>query len=277
MEKQCTKCKEYKPYSAFSRDTRRPDGLQYNCKACFSVYKKRYTREGPARAKSVPTIGSTRKCKTCNVFKPFEEFDICPNPEAGLRTSCRDCRRGIPHACVSCKTVFNNANRMRKDSSRFYRKCVECLIRDGYFVRGWIEVTKNGELNLCIWCHNILTKENRTTAKRRGTQPINMCKSCIYRQRKDSLTGELLAKHNERIAAWRKANPDKVAAMPKSKKKYTARVKREAQLNGTFCSDRYTKTQIKRQHGNVELPISLVRAKSFQLLINRRLNNDQEN
>jgi DNA-nicking Smr family endonuclease len=36
--KQCTKCKEFKELDQFSKDSKRKDGLQYNCKQCNKSY-----------------------------------------------------------------------------------------------------------------------------------------------------------------------------------------------------------------------------------------------
>lgn len=45
-EKKCTKCKEIKPITEFSKNKGAPDGLQYHCKECQSkasmkLYRKK--------------------------------------------------------------------------------------------------------------------------------------------------------------------------------------------------------------------------------------------
>ena len=43
--KRCTKCQEMKPFSEFSKNSRRPDGLVYWCKVCVNEYARIYRLE----------------------------------------------------------------------------------------------------------------------------------------------------------------------------------------------------------------------------------------
>lgn len=45
--KTCTKCRESKPLSAFSRNRHAPDGLQWHCKTCMGAVSKRWQQRHP--------------------------------------------------------------------------------------------------------------------------------------------------------------------------------------------------------------------------------------
>lgn len=49
--KQCTKCKEIKPVSAFSKNRERSDGYSSQCKVCMSAYLKNYRELHPEARK----------------------------------------------------------------------------------------------------------------------------------------------------------------------------------------------------------------------------------
>jgi len=42
MEKRCSKCKEVKPITEFSKKKSNPDGYQSTCKPCSAIYDKQY-------------------------------------------------------------------------------------------------------------------------------------------------------------------------------------------------------------------------------------------
>jgi len=45
MAKRCTKCKDIKDYTQFSKCKRNPDGYQYHCKTCNNADNKRFRDE----------------------------------------------------------------------------------------------------------------------------------------------------------------------------------------------------------------------------------------
>ena len=45
--KTCRICNETKPLSAFSKDSSKPDGLCFKCKACMRAYQIELRRSGP--------------------------------------------------------------------------------------------------------------------------------------------------------------------------------------------------------------------------------------
>ncbi|UJQ86857.1 endonuclease VII [Arthrobacter phage Reedo] len=42
--KDCSRCQEFKPLSAFGPDARRPDGLAYSCRVCENARKREARR-----------------------------------------------------------------------------------------------------------------------------------------------------------------------------------------------------------------------------------------
>ena len=47
--KACSKCGEEKPFSEFSREPRRPCGIQAHCKACKAAYSRAYRKANPEK------------------------------------------------------------------------------------------------------------------------------------------------------------------------------------------------------------------------------------
>ena len=64
--KQCSKCKETKPVSEYTKSKDKPDGLRYRCKFCIKQYcadhkekKKQYNKQ--YRAKNIEKIKEKKK------------------------------------------------------------------------------------------------------------------------------------------------------------------------------------------------------------------------
>ena len=47
--KQCTKCKDIKPHSEFSKDSRSSSGLLPRCKECMREYKRNWSKNNPEK------------------------------------------------------------------------------------------------------------------------------------------------------------------------------------------------------------------------------------
>ena len=80
ITKQCTKCKQIKPLSEFSKHHVTKDGYQYNCKTCFSKYHKEYhqTEHGKeVNRKAVQRYYQTKKGKFAKKnfrFRHYEQY-----------------------------------------------------------------------------------------------------------------------------------------------------------------------------------------------------------
>lgn len=118
--KQCTKCKEIKPFSEFGKDRNRGEhGLTYQCKACRNPQAKKWRDENPEKVK---LINKESKAKR------KEYYD---NPERKLKYRSLELKRafGLTHedyekmlaeqngVCKICKRyrTASNKNHMAID------------------------------------------------------------------------------------------------------------------------------------------------------------------
>jgi hypothetical protein len=83
IEKQCGRCREFLPATAFNVDRAQPDGLHGYCKPC-----RRETRRARANVE-------TKCCSTCGELKPVAAFAWRPDSPDGLQYNCRECSAEI--------------------------------------------------------------------------------------------------------------------------------------------------------------------------------------
>lgn len=102
--KTCTKCKECKPYTQFSK-IKSSDGLRGQCKACQVMMNREWRlRDASVRANSErkSAIANARlcgmkPCKACEQIKPFAEF----RKKSGIdkyESCCKECSRAAARA-----------------------------------------------------------------------------------------------------------------------------------------------------------------------------------
>ncbi|GGS02149.1 recombination endonuclease VII [Streptomyces aureoverticillatus] len=94
-EKQCPRCEEPLPSSAFGRHKGRDDGLQDYCKVCAREYAKQWDRRKRRERRelknpAVPT--GYKRCRGCDEVKPHSEWHRYTNASDGLSTRCKACR-----------------------------------------------------------------------------------------------------------------------------------------------------------------------------------------
>lgn len=82
--KVCTQCKEPLPHSAFYVATKRPDGLQDECKECHSARHF-------AKLAKTPDREGEKTCRICGATKKRTEFYAAKSNRDGLRTDCKTC------------------------------------------------------------------------------------------------------------------------------------------------------------------------------------------
>jgi hypothetical protein len=83
--KVCGKCKESKPFEAFSKNANGALGLSSYCKLCMAEYQK-------ARARS-SSAGTHKVCTKCKGNKPITEFFPDKSRKDGYNNHCKECRR----------------------------------------------------------------------------------------------------------------------------------------------------------------------------------------
>jgi HNH endonuclease len=113
--KRCTKCRQVKPASAFTRDRQKADGLRSSCKECDTskpcavsgcgkpaksrgycgMHDWRLRERGsllwePEEPPEVPP--GYKFCPACDQAKPHAAFSRCSWTSDGLQSACKDCK-----------------------------------------------------------------------------------------------------------------------------------------------------------------------------------------
>ena len=87
MEKQCTKCKEFKELRFFSKNPSSSTGLRGSCKICDAKQKK-----NKPRAERVVPEG-TKVCGTCKVEMSLDNFARNTTKADNLNYECKACEK----------------------------------------------------------------------------------------------------------------------------------------------------------------------------------------
>ena len=100
--KQCTKCRQRKDKSEFSKNRKNKDGLLYRCKKCEREHKRRYFRRnrGPVKKHFVYEEShrtsdglKQKRCTKCKKWKGESKFGKYGYSKDGLGYDCKDCVR----------------------------------------------------------------------------------------------------------------------------------------------------------------------------------------
>jgi hypothetical protein len=64
--KKCNKCLEYKPYTDFSKDKSKPDGLNIYCRSCIKLKQDQYKKDGRCpRCGNIVKHTTKKTCENC--------------------------------------------------------------------------------------------------------------------------------------------------------------------------------------------------------------------
>ena len=96
--KKCPDCGKEKPVTEFSRNAARPDGLQFYCKACFSIrsarnYRDRRLRRGLKVRAKVDVPEGHKYCPGCQQVVAHDGWHRSRRKADGLASHCKACRR----------------------------------------------------------------------------------------------------------------------------------------------------------------------------------------
>lgn len=169
--KTCSKCKEEKELSCFSKLTSSNDGYNYSCKSCANSY---YTKK-----KEIAEEGF-KKCSSCKNVKTNDSFSKNSNAKSGLRSSCKVCaniqEKEYRERCPEVGKAYRDNN-----------KEVLVIAKAKYY-----ENNKN------------IVKENVRKWEKENPEKVKISK----KKYADNNKYELQAKNNEREKNRRDANPE---------------------------------------------------------------------
>lgn len=102
----CTRCKQYKPWAAYTRSKRHSTGYVSACRECENE-SKNDARGGRKRAvpqpSLLPGIRARKYCTACNQWLDRDAFE--PAKNGSLHRICRDCEAAYcddgPHYCLT--------------------------------------------------------------------------------------------------------------------------------------------------------------------------------
>jgi hypothetical protein len=89
--KMCTRCGQDKSIHNFGRDTRRKDGLQSACRACYRQYDKIRRPKKPKREKKLQAPVHSKVCTRCHKEKSSADFGADLRRLSCLQSWCRAC------------------------------------------------------------------------------------------------------------------------------------------------------------------------------------------
>lgn len=105
--KQCSRCKQVKPFSAFRRDSKKPNGCHSMCRICASENERKLRRDNPEKSRNIARkrVEERRRrglCIRCGKEREFSNFVLCKrcrdyalsiqkSPYAQYRKECAIC------------------------------------------------------------------------------------------------------------------------------------------------------------------------------------------
>lgn len=137
--KVCSKCRETKLITLFSKNCRTKDGYNFQCKSCISIRnKKRYERDkdlllerGRHRQRlaternrlKAPADIEFKKCTWCDCIKSIGSFNRNRTSKDGYESGCRVCRNAYRR-----EKYYNDPEHFRAVANRHYHKHKEATL-----------------------------------------------------------------------------------------------------------------------------------------------------
>lgn len=125
----CGKCREQKKLSAFSKNRKRKDGLQSECKSCRSIYLKEHYQKNKSLYIKSAKLGrqnlitwyrekKNKPCVDCGIQYPYYVMDFDhrdPSKKAFLvsKLARSGRRRKLEKELLKCDLVCSNCHRER--------------------------------------------------------------------------------------------------------------------------------------------------------------------
>ena len=187
-KKKCSRCKLYLLKENFSKNPKRSDGLDNNCKDCC---KKKYAE----MKNKDKVVFEEKKCTKCNILKDSGEFYNRAGSVDGKSAECKECsidmyndrfnKRKDAEAvivnektCKTCSSLLDICNFSKKtDSSDGYENdCKKCKSDKVKKIR---EIKKDApEFKNCNQCSKELSIDNFWNNKSNKDGKDNKCKTC---------------------------------------------------------------------------------------------------
>lgn len=137
--KKCPDCKLLKPVSDFSRNSSRPDGLQFYCKECFSRraahgYRVRQQAKGRVVRERVVAGPGHKYCPDCKQVKPHSEWHRNAGSRDGYSSYCRGCRAARGRRDYIRRQYAKNEAELTALKDKRFGKCWICLVKDAVHI-----------------------------------------------------------------------------------------------------------------------------------------------
>lgn len=149
--KECSACKELKPFSEFYKVKNGIKGLQATCRACVKINGKRYLKNKGEVTKHLckgDESKGLKECSSCKKMLPFAAFDKNKEGKFGLRSRCKPCTLNSARAR---RVVKRKTRKIPMDGVKICNRCgVEQDIKK-FTPR--ID-SKSGRRNTCISCQH---------------------------------------------------------------------------------------------------------------------------
>ncbi len=173
--KQCTKCRQRKDESEFSKNCNNKDGLRYCCKKCEREYYRRYYRKNRGTVKKYIRYEEShraidgvkqKRCLKCEKWKDESKFGMDRSRKNGLKYWCKDCERAdnrerYKKEGKGLKTYYRYEERHRVVDGVKQKRCSRCkrwkAESDFYKKRQH----KDGLAGWCKKCANKATNKSR--------------------------------------------------------------------------------------------------------------------
>lgn len=85
--RQCSRCRQFKSWSDFSKNKHGTRGYQSWCRDCFREHT------GAEKKQEYRITDGGRECSECGEFKPWSEFHIRRDLSTGHASHCKACRK----------------------------------------------------------------------------------------------------------------------------------------------------------------------------------------
>ncbi len=121
MERTCSRCKQTKDISRFSKRSDRPSGVQSKCKDCERIYRKMYYKP---HEKIRQQLKITQEDYEALVNKSQGACEVCGDTEGRLCIDhCHDTKKVRGMLCHNCNTALG----LIKDNKETLRSLIQYL------------------------------------------------------------------------------------------------------------------------------------------------------
>lgn len=163
-QKQCTKCKQWKDETEFSKNIYSPDGLNTVCKLCDKTRAAIFRKPRELYSYEMYNEQGQKQCSKCKQWRSVDSFCKCTANKDGLSNCCKQCQHEYD---IKRRGNYTPNYLQHNDGKKFCLTCKTWIAESDFYKS---KQSKDGLSSRCKFCQQNYDREHREQIAERQKQ-----------------------------------------------------------------------------------------------------------